>query len=620
MGLTVSALFSRIFGKKQMRILMGEADRARGPDGAPAPPQPSHPRVPPAPLTWYPDPETPHRQSLGRCAPVQAGICGVGPGLETRSWGLVGLDAAGKTTILYKLKLGEIVTTIPTIGFNVETVEYKNICFTVWDVGGQDKIRPLWRHYFQNTQGLIFVVDSNDRERVQESADELQKMLQEDELRDAVLLVFANKQDMPNAMPVSELTDKLGLQHLRSRTTWELLVSNEHDAQAVIRLKSLQGLYLLCEADGTVCYGRPRTSHHGCFLLRFHRNGKWTLQCIISGRYLESDGEVVFCNSRVLSAYHMWTPRPALHVHVILYSPTYRSYARADHTVGRIWVDAAVPCLEECGFLLHFHDGCYHLETSTHHFLSLVDRLVPHRSSKTAFHMQVRPRGLVALCDGEGDAEVCAASERLTPMSLFQYECDSASLTLQLRSANGYYLAQRRHRAIIADGYPQESNTFFRVHWNCGKIILQSSSGRFLSIASNGLLMANANIPGPNEELEIRFANRPFLILRGRYGYVGSSSDRDLIQCNMDQPDCIHLLPCRQGIYHFQAQGGSFWSITSFGTFRPWGKFALNFCIELQGSNLLTVLAPNGFYIRADRSGTLLADSGDITKECIWEF
>nr|XP_013013837.1 ADP-ribosylation factor 5 [Cavia porcellus] len=150
MGLTVSALFSRIFGKKQMRILM------------------------------------------------------------------VGLDAAGKTTILYKLKLGEIVTTIPTIGFNVETVEYKNICFTVWDVGGQDKIRPLWRHYFQNTQGLIFVVDSNDRERVQESADELQKMLQEDELRDAVLLVFANKQDMPNAMPVSELTDKLGLQHLRS--------------------------------------------------------------------------------------------------------------------------------------------------------------------------------------------------------------------------------------------------------------------------------------------------------------------------------------------------------------------------------------------------------------------
>jgi len=130
---------------------------------------------------------------------------------------MVGLDAAGKTTILYKLKLGEIVTTIPTIGFNVETVEYKNISFTVWDVGGQDKIRTLWRHYFQNTQGLIFVIDSNDRERLEEAREEMHKMLQEDELREAILLVFANKQDLPNAMNAAELTDKLGLHNLRNR-------------------------------------------------------------------------------------------------------------------------------------------------------------------------------------------------------------------------------------------------------------------------------------------------------------------------------------------------------------------------------------------------------------------
>eukprot|EP00117_Sycon_ciliatum_P030423 scpid108216/ scgid2920/ ADP-ribosylation factor &gt; ADP-ribosylation factor len=128
---------------------------------------------------------------------------------------MVGLDAAGKTTILYKMKLGEIVTTIPTIGFNVETVEYKNIKFTMWDVGGQDKLRPLWRHYFQNTNGVIFVVDSNDRDRVNNARDELQKMLSEDELREATLLVFANKQDLPNAMSTAEVTDKLGLHSLR---------------------------------------------------------------------------------------------------------------------------------------------------------------------------------------------------------------------------------------------------------------------------------------------------------------------------------------------------------------------------------------------------------------------
>ncbi|GFH31415.1 predicted protein, partial [Haematococcus lacustris] len=109
------------------------------------------------------------------------------------------------------------LTQLVNAGFNVETVEYKNISFTVWDVGGQDKIRPLWRHYFQNTQGLIFVVDSNDRDRVGEARDELMRMLNEDELRDACLLVFANKQDLPNAMNAAEITDKLGLHNLRGR-------------------------------------------------------------------------------------------------------------------------------------------------------------------------------------------------------------------------------------------------------------------------------------------------------------------------------------------------------------------------------------------------------------------
>merc|ERR1719210_887379 len=105
---------------------------------------------------------------------------------------MVGLDAAGKTTVLYKLKLGEVVTTIPTIGFNVETVEYRNLNFTVWDVGDQDKIRRLWRHYYQGTNGIIYVVDSNDRDRSDAAREELSKMLNEDEMRDAALLVFAN--------------------------------------------------------------------------------------------------------------------------------------------------------------------------------------------------------------------------------------------------------------------------------------------------------------------------------------------------------------------------------------------------------------------------------------------
>eukprot|EP01057_Protomagalhaensia_wolfi_P002365 Protomagalhaensia_wolfi_Nauph_80__2364@NODE_2553_length_1055_cov_1149_500984_g1997_i0_p1_GENE_NODE_2553_length_1055_cov_1149_500984_g1997_i0NODE_2553_length_1055_cov_1149_500984_g1997_i0_p1_ORF_typecomplete_len211_score22_17Arf/PF00025_21/5_4e81SRPRB/PF09439_10/1_3e19Ras/PF00071_22/1_4e15Roc/PF08477_13/8_8e13Galpha/PF00503_20/0_84Galpha/PF00503_20/1e09Gtr1_RagA/PF04670_12/3_9e11GTP_EFTU/PF00009_27/0_00025MMR_HSR1/PF01926_23/0_00013MCM3AP_GANP/PF16769_5/0_00476PF2K/PF01591_18/0_0051FeoB_N/PF02421 len=131
---------------------------------------------------------------------------------------MVGLDAAGKTTILYKLKLGEVVTTIPTLGFNVETVEYKNISFTVWDIGGQDRIRALWKHYFSNTQGIIFVVDSGDRDRIETAREELHRMLSEDDLREAVLLIFLNKQDLPGAMSAAEATEKLQLHSLRGRS------------------------------------------------------------------------------------------------------------------------------------------------------------------------------------------------------------------------------------------------------------------------------------------------------------------------------------------------------------------------------------------------------------------
>jgi len=129
---------------------------------------------------------------------------------------MLGLDAAGKTTIVYKLKLGEVLNSIPTIGFNVETVVFKNIKFNVWDVGGQDKIRVLWRHYYPGTQGLIYVVDSSDRNRIGLAKQELHKMLEEEDLRDAVLLVFANKQDL-GVMAVSEVIEKLDLQSIKGR-------------------------------------------------------------------------------------------------------------------------------------------------------------------------------------------------------------------------------------------------------------------------------------------------------------------------------------------------------------------------------------------------------------------
>lgn len=130
---------------------------------------------------------------------------------------VLGLDNAGKTTILYRLQVGTVVSTIPTIGFNVETVTYKNIKFQVWDLGGQTSIRPYWRCYYPNTQAIIYVVDSSDTERVSTSRQEFHAILEEEELKDAVILVYANKQDLPGALSEVQITEGLGLAEIKNR-------------------------------------------------------------------------------------------------------------------------------------------------------------------------------------------------------------------------------------------------------------------------------------------------------------------------------------------------------------------------------------------------------------------
>jgi len=141
--------------------------------------------------------------------------------LLSKLWGnkdlrilILGLDGAGKTTILYKLQCGEVISTIPTIGFNVESVTYKNVKFQVWDLGGQTSIRPYWRCYYANTNAIIYVVDSADPDRISVTKEELASMLEEEELKNACLLVFANKQDLPGALTDAQVSEALGLPSL----------------------------------------------------------------------------------------------------------------------------------------------------------------------------------------------------------------------------------------------------------------------------------------------------------------------------------------------------------------------------------------------------------------------
>lgn len=129
---------------------------------------------------------------------------------------ILGLDNAGKTTILKKFNDEDINTISPTLGFNIKTLEHRGFQLNFWDVGGQKSLRSYWRNYFEATDGLIWVVDSSDRMRLQDCASELQLLLGEERLAGASLLIFANKQDLPGALTDAEIQEALKLDEIKT--------------------------------------------------------------------------------------------------------------------------------------------------------------------------------------------------------------------------------------------------------------------------------------------------------------------------------------------------------------------------------------------------------------------
>ncbi|XP_006166436.1 ADP-ribosylation factor-like protein 3 isoform X2 [Tupaia chinensis] len=134
---------------------------------------------------------------------------------------LLGLDNAGKTTLLKQLASEDISHITPTQGFNIKSVQSQGFKLNVWDIGGQRKIRPYWRNYFENTDILIYVIDSADRKRFEETGQELAELLEEEKLSCVPVLIFANKQDLLTAAPASEIAEGLNLHTIRDRV-WQI--------------------------------------------------------------------------------------------------------------------------------------------------------------------------------------------------------------------------------------------------------------------------------------------------------------------------------------------------------------------------------------------------------------
>ncbi|XP_029372349.1 ADP-ribosylation factor-like protein 3 isoform X1 [Echeneis naucrates] len=174
---------------------------------------------------------------------------------------LLGLDNAGKTTLLKQMSAEDINHITPTQGFNIKSVQSSGFKLNVWDIGGQRKIRPYWRNYFENTDVLIYVIDSSDRKRFEETSLELAELLEEEKLAAVPLLIFANKQDLMTATPASELAESLHLHTIRDRM-WQVQACSALTAEGVQVAHSLQTDNSHSQAE------RKSSSHRVALILR----------------------------------------------------------------------------------------------------------------------------------------------------------------------------------------------------------------------------------------------------------------------------------------------------------------------------------------------------------------
>ena len=134
---------------------------------------------------------------------------------------ILGMQNAGKTTILYRLSLGTLVKTTPTIGSNVEELTYNNVKFQAWDLGGQESIRSVWDVYYMNTDAIVYVIDSQDDEYFEESKSQFHKLLKHPTLKNATILIFANKQDLPRAKNINKLIQDYEFDKIKSHV-WHI--------------------------------------------------------------------------------------------------------------------------------------------------------------------------------------------------------------------------------------------------------------------------------------------------------------------------------------------------------------------------------------------------------------
>lgn len=445
----------------------------------------------------------------------------------------------------------------------------------------------------------------------------------------------------------------------------------ENQGGEVIALKASTGKYLTSDKDGRLDCSSEEIGADQKFTFVTQDDGKVAIKSATHGRYVGGSGDNMTGFDNSISSTNLFTIQLAVHPQVNIRSINRKTYMHYNEETEEICCNEVTPWGYDATIILEFYEGKYALRAANTKYLTRTGELVENVSKDTLYtiifkgtqvafrdcngkyltavgasavvqsrkntigkdelfeFMDSRPQVQLVASNGkylsirEG-IEVRAKQTEVTDKEIFQMEpvdhTDfSGNVKWAFRSCNNQFW--QSGSSITSDAPSSSAEvTHFTVEWEGEKILLKASNGKYVGIKPNGQMFPNYATPEDNCKFVFQFINRPILVIRGSFGFVGVKGSSGTLECNRSQYDVFLMGSENPGKYTFKGANGKFFKIEADNTLSMNGDAPTEFCLELRALTRMLIVAPNGKFLQGQQNGGFTATGDSINANTLWEY
>lgn len=458
---------------------------------------------------------------------------------------------------------------------------------------------------------------------------------------------------------------------LRKKQFWTLVQDSNEE---VVYLKSHLGKYLAGDKQGVATCDSDDQDPDTKFVLEYHKDGsgRWALKNVNTGYYFGGAEDGLRCYEKAPCDTEWWVGHLAVHPQVNLRNVNRKRYAHLDLNDSEIHCNEIIPWGADSLITIEFCEGKYAVKTCDGRYLHRDGQLVAEPSVDTLYTLEIRSGQFQGLafrdCQGKyltavgplatmrarnkvvtkdelftledshpqatftahngkmistkQGIDVTANQEEVTDRETFQLEFDKAHQRWSMRTVDNKYWEQHSNGGLQATARDVSANTMFEMEWQSdGKLALKANNGLYVTAKPTGQLTAHCDIISDKEKFTMTLVNRPILVLRCDYGFVGfKSANSNKLECNKSTYDLMQVEHGENGTYYIKGSNGRYWSIATDGGVTAESDTPHPFIFEFVAYSRFTIRSQNGMYLKGEQNGLFGATAREQKFATLWEY